>query len=127
MATTTLTRSTKAINEFVAASRKLAKAKLEAKQLEAEMERLVPAVLDQIGDGRTVNVDGIVTLTKREDKSVKMLDKKAALAFWRAHGLKISTQEPEYVASASFRSEVLKGSVPEELYAIETTFGVNVI
>lgn len=127
MTTTTLTRSTKVITDFVAASRKLAALKLASKQIEAELERLTPAVLDQIGEGRTVNCDGIVTLTPRVSESVKMLDKDAALQFWRARGLKISTQAPEYVAPASFRSEVLKGSVPAELYALEQTVGVNVI
>lgn len=127
MSTATLTRSTKAITDFVQQSRKLAALKLAAKQIEAELERLTPSVLDQIGDGRTVNVDGVVTLTRRVSESVKMLDKDAALEFWRARGLKISTQAPEYVAPASFRSEVLKGSVPAELYTIEQKIGVNVI
>lgn len=125
--TATLTRSTKAITDFVAASRKLAALKLQAKQLEAEIERLTPNVLEQIGDGRTVNCEGIVTLTPRVSESVKMLDKDAALAFWETHGLKVSTQPPRYVAPASFRAEVLKGSVPQELYTIEQTIGVNVI
>jgi hypothetical protein len=125
---TTLTRSTMAITSFVQASRRLAALAMQMKQAESELAALRDEVLDQIGEGRTVKVDGaLATLTRRETQSVKMLDPDNTLRFWIEHGLKVSTRTPEYVAPSSFRSEVLKGSVPEDLYRIETTIDVNVI
>lgn len=128
--TTTTLRSTNAIKLFVLASKKLAARELECEQIKREMQRLTPEVLNQIGTVRTTNVPGvgIVTLTPRETKVISMRgDKSVILAFWRERGLRVSKQEPEYVNNSSFRSEVLKGAVPLDLYTVESTFGVNVI
>lgn len=121
-------RSTKAINEFVRASRLARKAAEELKKAEAEMKSNLNDVIVQIGEGRAVYVDDVrVILTPRESLKIQCIDDDAALEFWTEKGLKISERTSRYVAPASFRSEVLKGSVPSELYKITTTVEVNVI
>ena len=122
------TRSTNAINAFVRASRAAQKAAEELKKAQSEMAANVSDVLDQIGDGRAAYVDQVrAVLTPRESVSVSMLDADSALEFWQEKGLKVSTRTEFYVAPASFRAEVLKGSVPSELYTLKTTREVNVI
>ena len=135
MATTTVqtteietTRSTNAINAFVRASRLARKAAEELKKAETEMNENLADVLEQIGSARAVYVDQVrAVLTPRESVSVSMVDAEDALAYWEEKGLKVSTRTDRYVAPASFRAEVLKGSVPSELYTLKTTREVNVI
>ena len=122
------TRSTNAINAFVRASRAAQKSVEELKKAQSEMASNLSDVLDQIGDGRAVYVDHVrAVLTPRESVSVSMLDADSALEFWQEKGLKVSTRTEFYVAPASFRAEVLKGSVPSDLYTLKTTREVNVI
>ena len=122
------TRSTNAINAFVRASRAAQKSVEELKKAQSEMASNLSDVLEQICDGRAVYVDQVrAVLTPRESVSVSMLDADSALEFWQEKGLKVSTRTEFYVAPSSFRSEVLKGSVPSELYTLKTTREVNVI
>ena len=122
------TRSTNAINAFVRASRAAKKAGEELTRAENEMATNLADVLGQIGSGRAVYVDQVrAILTPRESVSVSMVDQEAALQYWTEKGLKISHRTPVFVAPASFRSEVLKGSVPSELYTLKTTCDCNVI
>lgn len=126
---TTLTRSTNAISDFVRASRKAAAAALALKQAESEMAALTPDVLNQIGDSRTVKVDGaIATLTPRVTESIKRTcDDEIAVQFFRSHGMNVNVRSAEYVAPAAFSAAVRKGAVSPDLYEITTTTGVNVI
>jgi cysteine sulfinate desulfinase/cysteine desulfurase-like protein len=122
------TRSTNAINAFVRASRLARRSAEELKKQESEMASNLADVLEQIGDGRAVYVDQVrAILTPRESVSVAMVDAESALEFWQEKGFKVSTRSEFYVAPASFRAEVIKGSVPSELYTLKTTRDVNVI
>lgn len=122
------TRSTNAINAFVRASRAAKKAAEELAKANSAMAAELDAVLEQIGTGRAVYVDQVrAILTPRESVSVSMTDADASLEFWEEKGLKVSERTPRYVAPSSFRAEVLKGSVPSELYKLKTTHEVNVI
>lgn len=129
MSTTTLTRSTNAITEFVQAARKAALLAKQLKTVQDKMQELNDTVLTQIGDSRTTTVDGvIVTLTPRVIESVKRVcDDETAVAFFRTHGLPVNTRSPEYIAPAAFTSQVKKGAVSPDLYTIEKTVSVNVI
>lgn len=126
---TTLTRSTNAISDYVRANRRAIAAALELKQANAEMESLQADVIEQIGESRTVKVDGSVsTLTPRVTESIKRTcDDETAVAFFRAHGLNINTRSAEYIAPAAFSAKVKAGAVDPGLYEISTTIGVNVI
>lgn len=122
------TRSTNAINAFVRASRAAKKAAEELAKANSAMAAELDAVLEQIGTGRAVYVDQVrAILTPRESVSVSMTDADASLEFWEEKGLKVSERTSRYVAPSSFRAEVLKGSVPSELYKLKTTHEVNVI
>jgi len=122
------TRSTNAINSFVRANRLALKAAEELKKAESEMQANLTEVLEQIGSARAVYVDQVrAILTPRESVSVSMVDADSSLEFWTEKGFKISTRTEHYVSPASFRAEVLKGSVPSELYTLKTTRDVNVI
>ena len=122
------TRSTNAINAFVRASRLAHKAAEEMKKAESEMQANLAHVLEQIGSARAVYVDQVrAILTPRESVSVSMVDQESALKYWTEKGFKISHRTPLFVAPASFRSEVLKGSVPSDLYTLKTTCDCNVI
>lgn len=125
----TLTRSTNAISEFIRANRRAVAAALELKQAEAEMSALRADVLEQIGESRTVKVDGAVsTLTPRVIESIKRTcDDETAVAYFRSHGLNVNTRSAEYVAPAAFTSQVKKGAVDPALYEITKTIDVNVI
>ena len=121
------TRSTNAINSFVRSSRLARKAADELKKAESEMQANLLDVLEQIGNARAVYVDQVrAILTPRESVSVSMVDSDSVLEYWTEKGLKVSTRTEHYVAPSSFRAEVLKGSVPSELYTLKTTKDVNV-
>lgn len=125
----TLTRSTNAISDFVRANRRAVAAALELKQATAEMDRLKMDVLEQIGERRTVKVDGaLATLTPRVSESVKRTcDDETAVDFFRSHGMPVNTRSAEYIAPAAFTSQVRKGAIDPSLYEITETVDVNVI
>lgn len=128
MSSSTL-RSTIVITSFVQASRKAAALRLQLTSVEREMAELKTDVLEQIGESRTVKVDGaIATLTpRRTEKISRTCDDSTAVDFFQSIGLKVSERTPVYVAPATFTAAVKKGQVPSELYSIETTVDVNVI
>ena len=124
-----LTRSTLAITNFVQASRKAAALAMELKQVSASMDALREEVLEQIGDGRTVKVDGaLATLTPRVSQSVKRTcSDEEAVAFFRSHGMNVNTRTPEFIAPAAFSAAVKRGAVDPSLFEVSQEIGVNVI
>jgi hypothetical protein len=126
---TTLTRSTLAITQFVQASRRLAALAMQMKQAESELAALRDDVLDQIGEGRTVKVDGaLATLTRREKVSYsRTCDDQTAVEFCRSHGLKYQERSSEYVAPASWSAYCRNGQIDSSLYDESVTVDVNVI
>lgn len=128
--TTTKTRSTKAITEFVRTTDKMKLLAKQLRELSAKEQELRPTVLEQIGEERTTVIDGITRTLKRiDEESVIAAKGKDAeiLAAAESIGLTISTRTPRYVAPATLRAAVLKGEpVPKELYTIETTSRVVV-
>lgn len=128
MSTTTL-RSTIAITTFVQASRKAFSLRMQLNDVERQMAELKDDVLSQIGESRTVKVDGAIsTLTPRVKESIsRTCDDQTAVEYFRSHGLKVSTRSPEYVAPASFTSAVKAGQVSADLFEKTQTIDVNVI
>lgn len=127
--TTTSLRSTLAITSFVELSDELAAIQIRAKQITAELKRLTPEVLEQIGDRREVRVNKQVrVLTPRIDESIgRACTDEEIVEFCRQNELKFQTRSPEYVAPATFTKYVKEGLIPEPMIERTITTGVSVI
>ncbi len=128
MSTTTL-RSTLSITSFVELSDELAALKLRQKQVEQDLKRLQPEVLDQIGERREVRVNKQVRiLTPRIEESIsRSCDDETIVEWCKSHGLKYSERSAEYVAPATFVKYVRENLLPENFIERTTTTTVNVM
>lgn len=127
--TTTTLRSTQAITSFVELSDELAAIQIRAKQIAAELKRLTPEVLEQIGERREARVNKQVrVLTPRHDESIsRACEESEIVAFCKEHGLAFQTRSPEWLAPATFGKYVREGLIPEPMIERTVTIGINVI
>jgi deoxyhypusine synthase len=125
--TRTNRRSTKEITSYIETADRLSALAIELKELQRLEETLRPVVIEQVGDRREVLVNGKIRIVERGQKTgTKIQDDAALLDFAKAHGIKISTRAPEFVAPATARAERLANRIPDELVTITTETIVSV-
>lgn len=127
--TTTSLRSTNAITSFVELSDELAALAIRQKQITAELKRLTPEVLEQIGERREARVNKQVrVLTPRHDESIsRACDEETIIEFCKTHGLAFQTRSPEWLAPATFGKYCREGLIPEAMIERKVTTGISVV
>lgn len=122
MATSTL-RSTKTLTAFVNLSDEAITLAKRLKEIKAEILKLTPDVLEQIGDSRSVMIGKQVrTLKPGFNESVhRLCDDATAVAYCKELGLDTHERSPEYVAPGAFTAYVKRGLIDSQLYEIEKT------
>lgn len=120
--TSSTLRSTKTLTSFVQLTDESVLLAKRLKAVQAELKKLQPEVLDQIGERRSVSVNKQVRIIERKEvESIKrIVDDETAVEYCKSKGLAFSERTPEYVAPATFSMYYREGLLAPELFSIET-------
>lgn len=110
-------RSTSVITDYVKTVDRITRLAAELKQLNKDEQEQRPAVLDEIGQSRSVVVGGIIRILNRSESvsvsRLKSCDDETAVSLCKAAGLAIDTRSPEYLSPAKCKKYYTEGSLPE--------------
>jgi len=110
-------RSTAIITDYVKTVDRITRLAAELKQLTKDEQDQRPAVLDEIGESRSVVVGGIIRILNREESvsvsRLKSCDDETAVALCKDAGLPIDTRSPEYLSPAKCKKYFVEGSLPD--------------
>jgi hypothetical protein len=109
-------RSTSTITDYVKTVDRITRLAAELKQLNKLEETQRSAVLEEIGDSRSVVVGGIIRILNRSESvsvgRLKSCDDETAVSLCKAVGLPIDTRSPEYLSSAKTKKYYTEGTLP---------------
>ena len=110
-------RSTSTITDYVKTCDRIARLSAELKAATKDEQEQRPAVLDEIGECRSVVVGGIIRILKREESvsvsRLKSCDDETAVTLCKDAGLPVDTRSPEYLSPAKCKKYFTEGSLPE--------------
>ncbi len=109
-------RSTKTLTDYVTTVDRMRALAKQLNELQKVETRLRPAVLEEIGERREVQVKGQIRILEPQEKtSISQADTTKTVEAFKALGLPVSIRSAEYVAPATFSKLAKEGIVPEEL------------
>jgi len=110
-------RSTSTITDYVKTVDRITRLASELKQLNKLEETQRPAVLEEIGQSRSVVVGGIIRILNRSESvsvgRLKSCDDETAVSLCKEAGLPIDTRSPEYLSPAKCKKYYTEGTLPE--------------
>lgn len=109
-------RSTSTITDYVRTCDRIARLSAELKAATKDEQEQRPAVLNEIGESRSVVVGGIIRILNRSESvsvsRLKSCDDETAVSLCKAAGLAVDTRSPEYLSPAKTKKYYTDGSLP---------------